>query len=108
MRLTRLIYLTGNVETHQSGLCHIDIQVGTVVETLILIAIVIGAVKFLEDTILGEHTSRDEVLHCLVAARDIDIVLLLQCHVLHQVIRPLHTREADGVGAILEHVKYTL
>ena len=31
-------------------------------------------------------------------------MLLLQGHVLHQVVRPLHAREADGVGTVLEHV----
>ena len=108
MRLARLIHLTRNVEAHQSGLRHIDIQVGTVVETLILITVVVRTVEFLKDTILGEHTGRDKVLHGLVTTRDVHVVLLLQGNVLHQVIRPLHAREADGVGTILEHVDHAL
>ena len=99
-------HVSGNVERQCGCVCHVHVKVGTVVKTVIGVAVVVFLVELLEQTALGEHTCRDEVAHLLASSADVHVVLCLQRGVFHDVVGPLRAREPDGVGAGAEHLEH--
>ena len=99
VRLVRLADITGNAVRDGSGLGGFQVQVGTVVETLVLVAVVIGHVELLEQTALLIHTGTDKIAYPVGTAADVDVVLLLKGDVLHNVVSPLGVRETERVAA---------
>ena len=100
--LVGIVHVTCHVERDSGGLGGHQVHVGAVVEALVLISVVVGHVELLEETALGVHTGGDEVADLVRTAGDVDVMLLLQSDVLHDVVGPLRVGEADGVAAVLE------
>ena len=102
VRLVGVVDVTCNVERQRSGLRGLEVEVTTIVETLVLVSVVVATVELLEQTALCVVTSRDEVLHAVGTTRDVEVVLLLEGDVLHDVVCPAGVREADRVATVLK------
>ena len=102
-----IVYRTGQVERQSGSLAHIQVEVSTIVETLIAV-VIMKIIKFGKQTTLCHETGRNKVAHGLGTTADVDIMLGLHGNIFHDVIDPTHTRKADGVAAVLEFLKHSI
>ena len=101
----RIVHRTGHIERQRGSLTKIQVQISTIVETLVAV-VIMEIVELGKQTALCHETCRDEVTHRLGTSADVNIMLGLHGHILHDVIHPTHTRETDGVAAVLELLKH--
>ena len=102
VRLVGVADVARDVHRHRGGLCHVDVEVGTVVEPVVAVAVVVVLVELLEQSALRERPRRDEVTHVFSASAYVHVVLCLQCGVFHDVVGPVGAREAYGVASVFE------
>ena len=98
--------VAADADGYGGGLGHVDVEVGAVVEALVLVGAVVGQIERLEQTALGVEAGRQEVAHRLRAARDVQVVLGLERGLLEAVVNPVDVREAYRVRVVLEFLNH--
>lgn len=89
---------TADIDTHQGGLRHVNIEVHTIVVTVCPIVGIVRLVVTFEQTVLIEITERREVTDPVRTTRNIEIVLGLERSLAEDLLFPVHVREHDRVG----------
>ena len=100
-----VLYASAQRQCQLTVLRHVDIQVGTVVETIIFKGLVVVVRESLEERVLVQETGRYEVSHLLRSSVHIHVDLLLPCRIIHYIINPVRIRECRRhvVGAEMFH-----
>ena len=87
---------------------HVDVQVRTVVETLVSESLVVIVRESLEERILVQETRRNEISHLVRTALHVHVYLLLPCGILHQVVNPVCVREGHRHVTLAEMLHHVL
>ena len=91
-----------NTSTQREGeltiLRYVDIQVGTIVETIVFEGLILVVREGLEERVLIQESGRNEVSYFLSTAVHIHIYLLLPCGIVHHIFNPV------GIGECNRHV----
>ena len=103
-----LLHAAAQGKGQLAALGDVDVEVGTVVQTLVGEGLVLVVREGLEQGILVKVTGGYEVTYPFGTSVDVDVCLFLPGGVLHYVLDPVGARERDGHVAGAEMLHYIL
>ena len=87
---------------------HVDVQVRTIVKTVVFEGLVVVGRESLEQRVLVQESGRDEITHLLRTTVDVDVHLLLPGRVVHHVVYPVRIGERRRHVALAEMLHHVL